>query len=61
MSGSKQDTLLDGNTKTYEINGKTLETLASESPQGSLIDIAPTVLRLLGLPQPEEMTGSTLV
>lgn len=29
--------------------------------QGSLIDIAPTLLYLLGLPQPEEMEGKSLV
>ena len=28
---------------------------------GSLRDIAPTMLYLLGLPQPEEMTGRTLI
>lgn len=30
-------------------------------PGGSLCDIAPTVLALLGIPQPAEMTGKTLV
>lgn len=28
---------------------------------GELIDVAPTVLELLGLPKPEEMTGSSLI
>jgi 2,3-bisphosphoglycerate-independent phosphoglycerate mutase len=28
---------------------------------GSLADVAPTLLRLMGLPQPEEMTGHALV
>lgn len=28
---------------------------------GSLQDIAPTILRLLGIPKPEEMTGDTLI
>ncbi len=28
---------------------------------GALCDIAPTMLRLLGLPQPEEMTGTSLI
>jgi 2,3-bisphosphoglycerate-independent phosphoglycerate mutase len=28
---------------------------------GRLADIAPTLLHLLGLPQPEEMTGRTLI
>ncbi|HRY36523.1 MAG TPA: 2,3-bisphosphoglycerate-independent phosphoglycerate mutase [Candidatus Magasanikbacteria bacterium] len=31
------------------------------SPVGMLADVAPTVLRLLGLPQPEEMNGRSLV
>ncbi|SHH31468.1 Metalloenzyme superfamily [Desulforamulus hydrothermalis Lam5 = DSM 18033] len=30
-------------------------------PDGSLPDIAPTVLELLGLPQPPEMTGKSLL
>jgi 2,3-bisphosphoglycerate-independent phosphoglycerate mutase len=30
-------------------------------PQGELSDVAPTVLDLLGLPVPEEMTGTTLL
>jgi 2,3-bisphosphoglycerate-independent phosphoglycerate mutase len=29
--------------------------------QGSAIDVAPTVLQLLGLPQPQEMTGHSLI
>jgi 2,3-bisphosphoglycerate-independent phosphoglycerate mutase len=29
--------------------------------QGSAIDVAPTVLRLLGLSQPAEMTGHSLI
>ena len=28
---------------------------------GILADVAPTVLKLMGLPQPEEMTGKALV
>jgi 2,3-bisphosphoglycerate-independent phosphoglycerate mutase len=39
----------------------TLESLVSESPTGTLVDIAPTVLYLLGLDKPVEMTGSRLV
>ncbi len=34
---------------------------ASLVPDGALCDIAPTMLTLLGLPQPEEMTGRSLV
>ncbi|MDO8509753.1 MAG: 2,3-bisphosphoglycerate-independent phosphoglycerate mutase, partial [bacterium] len=30
-------------------------------PVGVLADVAPTVLKLLGIPQPEEMTGSPLI
>ena len=30
-------------------------------PSGALSDIAPTLLRLMGLPQPAEMTGKPLV
>jgi 2,3-bisphosphoglycerate-independent phosphoglycerate mutase len=30
-------------------------------PEGSLADIAPTLLQLLGLPQPAEMTGRSLL
>lgn len=41
--------------------GKTLEVLADENPIGSLVDIAPSALYLLGIEQPAEMTGSTLI
>lgn len=40
--------------------GETLAT-ASQGASGSLADIAPTMLDLLGLPQPEAMTGHSLV
>lgn len=39
----------------------TLETLAQEPPAGTLIDIAPSVLYLLHIPKPPEMTGSSLI
>ena len=29
--------------------------------EGVLADLAPTMLELLGLPQPEEMTGKSLI
>jgi 2,3-bisphosphoglycerate-independent phosphoglycerate mutase len=29
--------------------------------EGKLADVAPTLLRLMGLPQPEAMTGKALV
>ncbi|OGN29849.1 MAG: phosphoglycerate mutase (2,3-diphosphoglycerate-independent) [Candidatus Yanofskybacteria bacterium RIFCSPLOWO2_01_FULL_49_25] len=41
--------------------GNNLEALADEKPMGSLIDIAPSVLVLLGLPKPKDMTGSSLI
>ncbi len=41
--------------------GHTLDNLYQQNPKGSLIDIAPTVLALLDIPQPKEMTGSKLV
>ena len=34
---------------------------ATVAPGGALQDIAPTMLALMGLPQPPEMTGHTLV
>lgn len=40
---------------------KSLESLAQEAPLGSLVDIAPSILYLLGVEKPEEMTGSHLV
>src|SRR3989338_7761305 len=42
-------------------SGKSLESLATEKPIGTLLDIAPSVLDLFGLEKPKEMTGSTLV
>lgn len=40
---------------------KNLEQLAQQAPIGALVDIAPTVLDLLGLQKPPEMTGSSLL
>ena len=31
------------------------------SPTGMLADVAPTILKIMGLPQPEEMTGRSLI
>lgn len=42
-------------------SGKNLEVLAQEAPIGTLVDIAPTVLYLLGIEKPNEMTGSRLI
>lgn len=41
--------------------GKTLESLAQEAPAGTLVDIAPTALHLLGMKKPSEMSGSSLI
>ncbi len=41
--------------------GKNLSVLADENPAGTLVDIAPSVLSLLGLSKPIEMTGSALL
>lgn len=38
-----------------------LESFAQQAPVGALVDIAPTILALLGLPKPTEMTGSSLI
>ncbi len=40
---------------------RTLESLAQESPIGTLVDVAPSVLYLLGIEKPKEMTGSRIV
>ena len=40
---------------------KDLTVLAQTSVGGTLIDIAPTLLELLGISQPVEMTGSKLI
>jgi 2,3-bisphosphoglycerate-independent phosphoglycerate mutase len=37
------------------------EDLSLLSPVGILADVAPTVLKLMGLPQPPEMTGAPLI
>jgi 2,3-bisphosphoglycerate-independent phosphoglycerate mutase len=41
--------------------GNSLEQLAQQAPIGTLVDIAPTALYLLGVEKPQEMTGSRLV
>ena len=40
---------------------KNLDNLYQENPIGSLIDVAPTVLHLLGIEAPKEMSGSKIV
>ncbi len=41
--------------------GLDLIALANQQPLGTLVDVAPTVLKLFGLEQPAEMTGSSLL
>ena len=41
--------------------GLHLEDLAQQAPLGTLVDIAPSIIALFGLPKPAEMTGSALV
>lgn len=49
--------------KAYEGQGQgyDLSVLADDQARGTLVDIAPSVLRLLGLQKPSEMTGSALI
>ncbi|MBY0376803.1 2,3-bisphosphoglycerate-independent phosphoglycerate mutase [Patescibacteria group bacterium] len=49
------------NDKFKEESGKTLDNLFAEKPIGSLIDIAPSVLGILDIKQPDEMSGSKLI
>ena len=42
-------------------SGMSLEGLAQEAPVGTLVDIAPTTLTLLGLQTPGQMSGSPLI
>lgn len=42
-------------------SSKTLDNLFKQSPAGSLIDVAPTILKLLSIDKPEEMSGSSLL
>lgn len=51
---------------SHDLKGKgrssqTLESLAQEAPIGTLVDIAPTVLYMLSIDKPAEMTGSRLI
>lgn len=49
------------NEQFKETSEKNLDNLYKENPVGSLIDVAPTVLDLLGLSQPKEMSGSKIL
>ena len=44
-----------------EARDLSLESLAAQPPVGVLADVAPTVLEMLGIPIPPEMTGQSLV
>jgi len=35
--------------------------LSLVKPSGSLIDVAPTILKVMGIEKPEEMTGKSLI
>ncbi len=45
----------------HDPDGRSLDALAAEQPIGSLIDIAPTILKLLEFEKPSEMTGTSLL
>lgn len=49
------------NEQFKEVSEKNLDNLYKENPIGSLIDVAPTILGLLGLNQPKEMSGSKIL
>lgn len=53
--------LLFINEEFKEQSEKKLDNLYQENPIGSLIDVAPTVLSLLSIPQPKEMSGSVII
>jgi 2,3-bisphosphoglycerate-independent phosphoglycerate mutase len=51
---------------TAHTNNKVRAILVSEPPMrkikdGGLADVAPTILKLLGIKQPDDMTGKTLI
>ena len=50
-----QHTLYDVEGLLYGTTGVKLK------PQGRLADVAPTLLELMGLPKPQEMTGGSLI
>ena len=48
----------------HTTNPVNLVVVADDAPavrDGGLADIAPTILKILGIPQPSEMTGSALI
>jgi len=55
------DTSHSNNPVPVIIAGPAFEGKAAQLPQGSLADIAPTVLSIMGLPAPPTMTGKNLL
>ena len=49
------------NNKFKDLSEKNLDNLYQENPIGSLIDVAPTILGILGIKQPKEMSGSKII
>jgi 2,3-bisphosphoglycerate-independent phosphoglycerate mutase len=49
------------NEKFKEPSEKNLDNLYQQNPIGSLIDVAPTILSLLNIKQPSEMSGSKII
>lgn len=49
------------NEQFKEESEKNLDNLYQQNPAGSLIDVAPTILEILDIKQPKEMTGSSIL
>lgn len=49
-----------GLSEVIMLGEKTLPPLFEQQPEGFLADVAPTVLRILGIEKPEQMTGRSL-
>jgi len=49
------------NEQSKDISEKNLDNLYQENPVGSLIDVAPTILSILDISQPKEMSGSNIL
>ena len=65
--GNADCMIADGKVNTAHTTNPVPFVLVNAAPEyrlaegGKLCDIAPTLLELLGLPQPEEMTGKSLL
>ncbi len=53
--------LIDASVKRAKTEEELLQAQQVINPIGILADVAPTILELLGVPQPKEMTGKSLV